>query len=148
MKHPEHTLRWAWAVVLATCLLAPAAAETDRLTALLDEFMVAASSNDASMHQRFWDEELVYTSSAGARFGKAEILAGLAAATAASEVTYTAEDVDVRLHGHIAVVTFRLVARYADERREEFYNTGVFRLRDGDWRAVTWQATRRASAEQ
>jgi len=129
-------------------LLAPAAADTERLVALLHEFMAGASVNDVGVHQRFWDDELVYTSSAGARFGKAEILASLAAATAASGVVYTAEDVDVRLHGHgqVAVVTFRLVARYPDERREDFYNTGVFRLRDGDWRAVTWQATRRAPA--
>ena len=148
MKPANSTLRWACAVMLVACVLTTASAETDRLNALLHEFMVGASNNDASMHQRFWDEELVYTSSAGTRFGKAEILAGLAAATGPSGVVYTAEDVDIRLHGHVAVVTFRLLARYADDRQEDFYNTGVFRLHDRDWRAVTWQATRRPSAEQ
>jgi hypothetical protein len=138
--------RLASGLVLLVGLLAPAAADTERLVAMLHEFMAGASVNDVGVHQRFWDDELVYTSSAGTRFGKAEILAGLAAAADPTGVVYTAEDVDVRLHGQLAVVTFRLVARYPDERREDFYNTGVFRLRDGEWRAVTWQATRRAPA--
>jgi hypothetical protein len=138
--------RLASGLVLLVGLLAPAAADTERLVAMLHEFMAGASVNDVGVHQRFWDDELVYTSSAGTRFGKAEILAGLAAATDPPGVVYTAEDVDVRLHGQLAVVTFRLVASYPDERREDFYNTGVFRLRDGEWRAVTWQATRRGPA--
>jgi hypothetical protein len=143
---PSGLARLASGVVLLVGLLAPAAADTERLVAMLHEFMAGASVNDVGVHQRFWDDELVYTSSAGTRFGKAEILAGLAAATDPPGVVYTAEDVDVRLHGQLAVVTFRLVASYPDERREDFYNTGVFRLRDGEWRAVTWQATRRGPA--
>lgn len=140
--------RWGLAAGLALLLglLAPAAADTERLVALLHEFMAGASLNDAGVHERFWDDELVYTSSAGARFGKAEILAGLAGGGEAAGPVYAAEEIDVRLHGSIAVVTFLLVARHADDRREHFYNTGVFRLRDGEWRAVTWQATRRAPA--
>lgn len=30
----------------------------------------------------------------------------------------------------------------ADHGREEYYNTGVFRLKDGAWQAVTWHATK------
>jgi len=142
--------RWLLALVATLGMAANAAADTgpEDLLALLHEFMAGASNNDIAVHMRFWDDELVYTSSAGARFGKADILAGLEASTEPSGVIYTAEEVDIRRHGQVAVVTFRLVARYADDRREDFYNTGVFRLRDGDWRATAWQATRRASAEQ
>ena len=139
-------VRLASGLVLLVGLLAPAAADTERLVALLHEFMAGASVHDVGVHQRFWDDELVYTSSAGARFGKAEILAGLGDGSDSAGPVYAAEEIDVRLHDSIAVVTFRLVARYPDDRREDFYNTGVFRLRDGDWRAVTWQATRRAPA--
>ena len=139
-------LQLAAGFVLLLGLLAPAAADTQRLVALLHEFMAGASVNDLGVHQRFWDDELVYTSSAGARFGKAEILAGLQAGSDPAGPSYAAEEIDVRLHGSIAVITFLLVARHADDRREHFYNTGVFRLRDGEWRAVTWQATRRAPA--
>lgn len=137
-------VRLASGLALFLGLLAPAAADTERLVALLHEFMAGASVNDIGVHERFWDDELVYTSSAGARFGKPEILAGLAGGGDSAGPVYAAEEIDVRLHGSIAVVTFRLVARYPDDRREDFYNTGVFRLRDGEWRAVTWQATRRA----
>lgn len=139
-------VRLASGLVLLVGLLAPAAADTERLVALLHEFMAGASVNDVGVHQRFWDDELVYTSSAGARFGKAEILGGLGGGNDSTGPVYAAEEIDVRLHGSIAVVTFLLVARHADDRREHFYNTGVFRLRDGEWRAVTWQATRRAPA--
>jgi hypothetical protein len=136
--------RLAAGLALLLGMLAPAAADTQRLVALLHEFMAGASVNDVGVHQRFWDDELVYTSSAGTRFGKAEILAGLADRGDSTGPVYAAEEIDVRLHGSIAVITFLLVARHADDRREHFYNTGVFRLRDGEWRAVTWQATRRA----
>lgn len=134
--------------MLLLCMATDAAPDTERLGALLHEFMAGASINDVGVHERFWADELVYTSSGGARFGKAEILAGVRAAKGPSTVVYSAEDVDVRLHGSVAVITFRLVANHADGTREEFYNTGVFSLHDGDWRAVTWQATRRPSAEQ
>ena len=55
----------------------PLRAEDQQLSALIHEFMDGASRNDAAVHQRFWAEDLVYTSSAGKRFGKAEILAGM-----------------------------------------------------------------------
>jgi ketosteroid isomerase-like protein len=116
--------------------------DADRLRALLHEFMAGASRDDAAVHDRFWDEALVYTSSAGARFGKAEIMAGLQAPAGPSGVEYTAEDIDLRLHGELAVITFRLVGTEGDGTRQEYLNTGVFRLRDRQWRAITWQATR------
>jgi len=47
------------------------------LHSLLDNFLAGATINDAAVHERFWADDLVYTSSAGARFGKAEIMSGL-----------------------------------------------------------------------
>jgi ketosteroid isomerase-like protein len=121
--------------------------DADRLRTLLHEFMAGASRDDAAVHDRFWDETLVYTSSAGARFGKAEIMAGLQAPAGPGGVEYTAEDIDVRLHGDLAVITFRLVGAEADGTRQEYLNTGVFQLRDRQWRAITWQATRAANSD-
>ena len=150
MNHSMSLSRSLVGLALTLCLSVPALAlaETDRLVALLHEFMAGASVDDAVVHERFWADELVYTSSSGARFGKAEILAALASPGEPSGAVYTAEDIDVRLHGEVAVVTFRLVARRAGEQPEEFYNTGVFTLRGDAWRAVAWQATRIPSAEQ
>jgi hypothetical protein len=138
--------RWSLALVLVLGVLSNAAASADAgaesLLALLHEFMAGASRNDAAVHDRFWDDALVYTSSSGTRFGKLELMSGLGGPAGPDAPRYTAEDIDLRLHGEIAVITFRLVASEAGQARQEYLNTGVFRLRDGEWRAVTWQATR------
>jgi ketosteroid isomerase-like protein len=116
------------------------------LRSLLDRFLAAA--DDPAMHQRFWDDALVYTSSSGARFGKADILAGMQAdATGEPSVRYRAEDVQVMNFGDLAVVTFRLVGETAGSEDapaqiDEYFNTGTFRRTDGAWQAVAWQATR------
>lgn len=133
---------------------ATAGADPDEreLRELLDAFMAGASANDADVHDRFWAEDLVYTSSSGERFGKTRIMEGLAGAGTADEepsVVYSARDVDVRLFGELAVITFQLVAvepsrAQAGEDTRYFFNTGVFEKRDGRWRAVAWQATRAA----
>lgn len=140
------------ALLLALVLAGPVTAETGAeadagaLAALLDDFLAGASRNDAAVHERFWDEDLVYTSSGGERFGKAKILEGLRADAAedgqAAPVTYRAEDVRVRVYGDTAVVAFRLVGDGGEAGAAQYFNTGTFRKRDGAWRAVAWQATR------
>jgi ketosteroid isomerase-like protein len=134
-------------MVLAVPVLAGQAEHSDveELTALLNEFL--ANAGEAAAHERFWAEDLVYTSSRGSRTSKAEIMAGFDSASAAEDVapTYSAQDVDIRLYGDMAVVAFRLVATppQAAEGEEtlEFFNTGTFIRRDGAWRAIAWQAT-------
>ncbi|MEM1411810.1 MAG: nuclear transport factor 2 family protein [Pseudomonadota bacterium] len=161
-----HTVTMVHAVLLLL-LLAPAVVADDRLELqdLLDEFL--SHVDDPAMHERFWDDALVYTSSSGARFGKADILAGMQAdssdaaagegqdstggdaAAAGTPVTrYEAEDVQVALYGESAVVAFRLVALTTDGAtadppdRDEYFNTGTFLRRGDGWRVVAWQATR------
>ena len=142
---------------LALMLALPAFAQNpstapvaEELTALLEEFLDGASRNDVAVHERFWADELIYTSSSGQRTNKAEILESLrasadtgtdAAATESSE--YSAEDVRIRQYGDTAIVAFRLVGRTGNSV-EYFLNTGTFLRRDGEWRAVAWQATREA----
>lgn len=133
-------------IALALLFVLPAAGadEREELRTLLDEFLAGASVNDAAMHDRFWAEDLVYTSSNGTRFGKAEIMSGLSESEEPDSETpaYSAQDVNINLFGETAVITFRLVAKKEDQVQSEYFNTGVFRNRDGTWRAVTWQATR------
>jgi len=123
-----------------------AASADEQLIALLDEFLAGASRNDMAMHDRFWSNDLVYTSSTGARFGKAEIMAPPVDTEEAEEpaMEYGREDLLVRVYGDTAVVTFRLVGTKQAEPPSvtRFYNTGTFLLRDGEWRAIAWQATR------
>jgi len=121
------------------------------LHVLVDEFLEGASTNDIETHDRFWAEDLVYTSSAGERFGKDEIMDGLRASAGegASDDSrdeslprYRGEDLNIRVFGDLAVVTFRLVADMPDESVAEYFNTGVFRKNDDAWKSFTWHATR------
>jgi ketosteroid isomerase-like protein len=142
-------IRIALALVLMFSPLA-AFAQTDdeQLTAMLHTFLSGASRNDSEAHDRFWDEDLVYTSSAGKRFGKAEILEDLRAsagsAPAEAPMVYSAEDIRLRVYGDAAVVAFRLIGASPGAGGEpaEFFNTGTFVRRGQEWRAVAWQATR------
>ncbi len=141
-------------LALLVPLSATAGGDAATLGKLLDDFLAGASVNDAAMHDRFWAEDLVYTSSDGERFGKAEIMAGLEETDDASDSSegspprYSAQDVNIRSFGETAVVTFRLVAELEDQSKSEYFNTGVFRSRDGQWRAVAWQATRIGTREK
>lgn len=137
-------------VVLFALLTTSAAVAQDsdaegELRQLLDEFMAGASVNDAEMHDRFWSEDLVYTASSGKRFGKAEIMQGLAEAPAEAEQagpTYSARAVETRVFGDTAVITFTLVATAEGDEEARYFNTGVFRLDSDQWRAIAWQATK------
>lgn len=120
-------------------------AELSEIRQLLGDFLRGASTNDAQMHDRFWAESLVYTSSSGMRFGKPQIMDGLEASGANEEdaPVYTAEDVDIRRLDDVAIVTFRLLATGPEGRLDgEFFNTGVLQRIDQQWKAITWQATR------
>ena len=139
-------IKAAIAALLVGALAAQAgAADAEHaLRDLLAGFLDGASANDAEAHDRFWAEDLVYTSSSGERYGKRAIMQGLADAPPpdAGLPSYSGEDVAVRAFGDVAVVTFRLVAEAPDGSVDEYFNTGVFRRADGAWKAFTWQATR------
>ncbi len=123
---------------------APPTVADDRadLRQLLSDFL--ANTHERTTHEVFWADDLIYTSSSGLRYGKAEILARFEDGTAAERYApvYAAEDVVIRLSGNLAVVTFRLTADDNGERVGEYFNSGVFRRTDGGWQAFTWQATR------
>jgi ketosteroid isomerase-like protein len=122
--------------------------EKEILRNLLDEFLDGASQNDADMHDRFWAEDLIYTSSNGERVTKQTIMDGLIDDSQnmnQQTPQYHAEETQIQLLDDIAVLAFKLVAvtlGSGGEERLEFYNTGTFQKRDGQWKAVAWQATR------
>ncbi|MEO8196723.1 MAG: nuclear transport factor 2 family protein [Thermoanaerobaculia bacterium] len=125
------------------------------ITALLTSFLSPEENPTRAAHERFWADDLVYTSSAGKVTNKAEILKSFDAAPAIdsgkapeAEPVYSAEDILVRSYGkfgeqgEVAALTFRLVARAADGTVQTYRNSGTFLRRDGKWQAVTWQATK------
>ena len=135
-------------LTLAGGLRAESAPDSATLTKLLQDFLAGAGKNDAVMHDRFWADELVYTSSSGRRMGKADIMKEVRTDGAPKPdeppTVYTAEDIRIQQYGDTAIVAFRLVAT-ADEKGKttvnQYLNTGTFLKRNGEWRAVAWQAT-------
>lgn len=126
-----------------------AAPDAAVLTALLNRFLAGASRNDAAVHDRFWADDLIYTGSSGRRIGKADILRDVHNAPPAKpedpQTVYTAEDVRIQQYGTSAMVAFRLVATTVVPESTQvarYFNTGFFRKRRGEWRAVGWQATK------
>ncbi len=121
--------------------------DVEILTTMLNEFL--ANAGVAEVHEQFWADDLIYTSSRGTRTNKAEIMAGFAASENeeseeddAAGPVYTAEDVQIQVYGDTAVVAFKLVATPPDASVVlAYFNTGTFLRRNGRWQVVAWQAT-------
>jgi hypothetical protein len=126
----------------------PDAARTrTEITTMLTTFLTPAVNNTAAGHERFWADDLVYTSSTGKVMSKADIVKSFAEEPKAEPgkkpgPVFSAEDVLVRPYGDVAALTFRLVEHDPDGKISHFRNSGTFLLRDGKWQAITWQATR------
>jgi hypothetical protein len=136
-------------VTVFGCGFAQASApDADELTRMLNEFLAGASVNDLDAHRRFWADDLIYTSSAGLRLGKTDIVDRNTVpddpeAADEPEVVYSAEDIRIQQYGVTAIVAFRLVARQAEPPQTlNYFNTGTFLKREGRWQVVAWQATR------
>jgi len=117
--------------------------DAEVLTQMLHSFLEGASNNDREIHDNFWAEELIYTSSTGTRFGKAEIMAGFENETEVSDAPktiFTAEDIQINIYGDMAVVAFKMKGT-TGEAVQYYYNSGTFLKRNGMWRVVNWQAT-------
>lgn len=109
---------------------------------LLEWFLAPGNNPKAATHQRFWADDVVYTRATGLVRTKADIMAGFSGdQPPADEMRWSAEDVLVRPYGDAAALTFRLVGRAADGGTKQYRNSAMFLKRDGEWRAVTWQAT-------
>ncbi len=144
------SIRMTLSTGLAALLIAasPLALADDEaaLAALLEEFL--ANVDQASMHDRFWADELVYTSSNGTRFGKETIMAGFETpADDSQSPSYSAEAVDIRLYDDMAIVAFELVGIDPDGTVSRYLNTGTFVMRNDAWKAIAWQATRIPAGE-
>jgi hypothetical protein len=124
-----------------------AASDVDDLNDMLEEFLAGVTK--AETHERFWADDLIYTSSRGTRTTKADIMSGFVTADEEQDdepgPVFSAEDVQIQVYGDTAIVAFRLVATPpvgAEEMGVQNYlNTGTFLRRDDVWRAVAWQAT-------
>lgn len=147
MKRTKRSISIAAFLMLSFTGVASESSDVDDLTAMLTDFL--ANAGVAEVHERFWAEDLIYTSSRGTRTTKAEIMAGFSASDGAegedddaTGPVYTAEDVQIQVYGDTAVVAFKLVATPPDGVLVlTYFNTGTFLRRSGVWQAVAWQAT-------
>jgi ketosteroid isomerase-like protein len=150
MRRFSSTLAVAITILLCVPSFAQMRAQlsTDaQLRVVLNEFLDGAGRNDKAVHQRFWADDVIYTSAKGVVRSKADILKSLdePADPNAPKMTYSAEDVTVHDLGEWAIVNFRLVAKSEKDGKTEttnYRNTGTFRRRNGQWQAVAWQATK------
>ncbi|MEO0575762.1 MAG: nuclear transport factor 2 family protein [Pseudomonadota bacterium] len=125
------------------------------LVDLLTTFLHGASYGKRQAHDRFWHDDLIYTSSNGTRTDKAQILSGISEdpSTPAEEppTLFSADDIQVvMLSKSAAVIAFKLVAAPNDAAKTPspatnyYFNTGTFVKERGEWRAIAWQATTKA----
>ncbi|MDT8416122.1 MAG: nuclear transport factor 2 family protein [Flavobacteriaceae bacterium] len=118
--------------------------DTEQLTELLHQFMKGASNNDRQTHENFWAEDLIYTSSNGTRFGKAQIMVGFENQPEVADspkTTYTAQEIQIHTYGDVAVVAFKMKGQ-TGEAVQFYYNSGTFLKRNNRWQVVNWQATK------
>lgn len=136
-------------VIFTICLLSaiPSNSQTsvtEGLTQMLHNFLEGASNNDRETHENFWAEDLIYTSSNGTRFGKAEIMAGFDNENEVPDTPktiFTAEDIQIYVYDDMAVVAFKMKGT-TGEAVQYYYNSGTFLNRNGSWQVVNWQATK------
>lgn len=149
------TVRLIYSILIFTCMAITACSQIDveqekkEITALLDEFLTNVDSPE--MHDRLWAEDLVYTGSAGIRHGKDVIMNSMQDtipdSTDESAPTYSFEDLEIKLFGTTAAITFQLVATTPTDSghvESNYLNSGFFEKRNGNWKAVVWQATKMA----
>lgn len=115
-----------------------------QIETLLENFL--AGVDRPEVHDSFWAEDLIYTSSKGIRTDKKSILAGFNQSSVAEDsspsVTYRADDVTIRVYEQTAVLAFTLVALYEGDSNNHYYlNTGTLVKRNDRWAVVAWQAT-------
>ena len=138
-------------VLVALSVRADDASDKAIIREMLQQFLAGVDQPEA--HQKFWAEDLVYTSSRGTRTDKASIMAGLNEATShvpssdTTPVRYLAENVDIRVYDESAILAFTLVALQENDESqrgvtEKFLNTGMLVKRFGRWVVVAWQATK------
>ncbi len=142
------------------------------ITSLLKEFLEKVDT--VEMHDRFWAEDLIYTSGMGVVRTKADILKSMRAQKSGegAEIKvesgpgpgapcgggggtpvivvekdkFSAEDITVRSLGDVALLNFRLVQKLPRGTVNTYRNSGTLVKRNGKWQVVNWQATRVADA--
>jgi ketosteroid isomerase-like protein len=111
---------------------------------LEDERCRALMARDFQALGALVDDDLVHIHASGRADTRAEYLAGVEKRFVFQNVVR--RDLTVRVYGNIAVATGGLqqtvkIIGTAEERAMKIFTTQVWRLRDGSWRQISFQAT-------
>ena len=113
---------------------------------MLRDFLAAVAHGDKKVFDKFFADDVIYTSSTGVTMDKSEVMKTIGAhAENGSKATYRAEDITVHPYESMVVVNFRMVMDDENDGQREtacFRNTGTFLKRHGRWQVVAWQSTR------
>ncbi|MFT5640925.1 MAG: hypothetical protein ACI9A7_001023 [Cyclobacteriaceae bacterium] len=118
--------------------------ESKTIKNLLIEFLEKVDSKE--MHERFWDENLTYTSSSGERFGKNTIMSGFESEPETQEKAnspFSAEDIAIRILDEMAILNFTLVFD-KEEGKTYYFNSGVLQKKNRKWTVINWHVTKKA----
>ena len=118
--------------------------DSKELVAVIQRFLSEVPANRRETYDRFFADDVIYTRNSGQVVTKKDILAGTGNPSAErANATFTGEGFRVQQYGEMAVVNFKLVMHPNDPSAAMrlFRNTGTFLRRNGQWRAVAWQAT-------
>jgi hypothetical protein len=121
--------------------LGGASAEIAALFAARAEALVRG---DAGFFRRLLDEEFRYTNASGAVFDRAGYLVFYLESGRARWQSQEWDELDVQVHGDVAVATCRLHDRATFDGEAldaRFRSTQVFARRDGEWRYVAGHTT-------
>jgi Domain of unknown function (DUF4440) len=136
-------------VLLATLPIHAADAGAPAAPVVIRELLLdfLTHNGDPDRHDRFWADDLVYTSAAGIVRTKAVIMKSVQENAAKpkpaeAESTYSADDINIRPYDGFAALTFRLVVHNPDGAIDYYRNSGTFIFRNGRWQVITWQATK------
>ena len=137
-------------LLLVTMLAAPAVAQSNKkasrstqnvegeLVELERQLSLALARQDASVLDRLWGEDLVFTFPNGQVSNKARRLAAQKPSVDANQLTNRNEEVKVHLYGNSAVVTVR--SRWLDkegtQQGDPYQATHVWVKQQGRWQLV------------
>jgi ketosteroid isomerase-like protein len=112
---------------------------------MLRDFLAAVAHGDKKVFEKFFADDVIYTSSTGVMMDKSEVMRTIGAhAENGSKATYRAEDITVHPYESTVVVNFRMVMDDENDGQCQtayFRNTGTFLKRNGEWQVVAWHAT-------
>jgi ketosteroid isomerase-like protein len=148
-------MKWLFVVVMfvVSALTTPGVAlaqngkSEQEVREVLKQMIDADLHGDAAALDRTTTEDYTITRDNGAVRSRAETLQGIKDGSTKFE-SFNYSDVQVRIYGETAVVTFREAikgSRAGKDMSGEFREVRVFVKRGGSWRAVLAQRTRIAS---